>query len=193
MLRFAHMDVTVTYTQRSGHAYEIVGKELKPGDYETIISISGDGLIHEIVNGLCRRKDWLSAFKDKITIGVIPGGTANGLVKSVLSHTDENYGIQEATFLVIKGRRVYMGVTEIDAEYEKEKVYSFLSCSWTIIADCDINSEVIRCIGNPRFVLYGIMRCIFLRKYLGTLHMNGFPVLNKNDNIDATKRNFQRY
>jgi DNA-binding MltR family transcriptional regulator len=37
-----------------------------------------------------------------------------------------------------------MDLTEIEGEYEKEKIYSFLSTAWAVIADCDINSEVIR-------------------------------------------------
>ena len=78
------MDITVTYTERAGHALEICSNELRPGDFDCIISVSGDGLIHEIVQGLCHRQDW-KEFKQTITLGFIPGGTGNGLVKSILS------------------------------------------------------------------------------------------------------------
>lgn len=45
--------------------------------------MSGDGLIHEVVNGLYRRNDWLQIMAT-LTLGFIPGGSANGLAKAVL-------------------------------------------------------------------------------------------------------------
>lgn len=146
-----------------------------------MVTVSGDGLIHEVVNGLCNRADWESDFMETITIGCIPGGTANGLVKSILYASDEEYGIEEATFLVAKGRRSKMDLTEITGEWEKKKIFSFLSTAWAVIADCDINSEVIRCIGEARFTVWGVWRCLFTRTYNGTLDYNGFQLKNKNE------------
>ena len=57
ILEKAHADLTVIMTERAGHAYDIVNKELKIGDYDGIVTVSGDGLIHEVVNGLYRRSD----------------------------------------------------------------------------------------------------------------------------------------
>ena len=54
--------------------------------------MSGDGLLHEIVNGLMQREDW-EQFKDTISLGGVPGGTGNGLIKSLLSNIDEEYGV----------------------------------------------------------------------------------------------------
>ena len=39
------------------HAFDVVKDELSIGQYEAIISISGDGIIHEIVNGIMARPD----------------------------------------------------------------------------------------------------------------------------------------
>jgi sphingosine kinase len=75
---------------------------LQPTDYDSIVTVSGDGLIFEVVNGFLHRSDWLD-FKTRITIGCIPGGTGNGLVKSLLSHVNEEYGVLEAAFRVAKG------------------------------------------------------------------------------------------
>ena len=52
-----------------------------------------------------------------LNIGFIPGGTANGLVKSVLSHSGELYGVETAAFVVGKGRTMRMDLTEIECEY----------------------------------------------------------------------------
>jgi len=39
------------------HAFDIVKDELAIGQYDAIIAISGDGIIHEIVNGIMTRPD----------------------------------------------------------------------------------------------------------------------------------------
>lgn len=50
----------VVMTERAGHAYDIVHSELTPGEYDGIVTVSGDGLIHEVVNGLYRREDQIT-------------------------------------------------------------------------------------------------------------------------------------
>lgn len=117
LLDKAHVDMTVIMTERAQHAYEIVNSQLKPGDYDGIVTVSGDGLIHEVVNGIYRRHDWVHLMST-ITLGFIPGGSANGLVKSVLDHTDEQYNVETAAFVVAKGRILRMDLTEIEAEYQ---------------------------------------------------------------------------
>lgn len=51
----AHVELTVIRTERAGHAYDFVSQELRPNQYDGIITVSGDGLIHEVVNGIYRR------------------------------------------------------------------------------------------------------------------------------------------
>jgi sphingosine kinase len=55
----AHVELTVIMTERVNHAYEMMNEDLKIGEYDGVICVSGDGLIHEVVNGLYRRKDWM--------------------------------------------------------------------------------------------------------------------------------------
>jgi sphingosine kinase len=62
-----------------------------------------------------------------------------------------------------------MDLTEISLEYQKEKVYSFLSLFWGVLADCDINSEVLRFLGSARFTVWGVFRVIFMKRYTGTI------------------------
>lgn len=57
ILEKCYIDIKVVITERAGHAYDIVHREIQPGDYDGIATVSGDGLIHEVVNGLYRRKD----------------------------------------------------------------------------------------------------------------------------------------
>ena len=56
----------------------------------------------------------------------------------------------------------------------------FLSLTWAIISDIDINSEVIRCIGSARFTLWAIYRAAFERTYEGNLKLFGMEIDGKN-------------
>ena len=54
-------------TTHRGHAIEI-GKSENLDDFDAAISISGDGLFHEMINGLLTREDGKS-----VHVGLIPG------------------------------------------------------------------------------------------------------------------------
>jgi len=171
--------VTIRETERANHAYDIVNQELKPEDFDAIVTVSGDGLIHEVVNGAMQRRD-RQVFLDSVVIGFIPGGTGNGLVKSVLAESDEEYGVLEAAYLVVRGRSKRMDLTELTLEYEPDRrIYSFLLVAWAIIADCDINSEVLRCLGSPRFTIWGVWRCLSIIRYPGTFTFEGDSITNR--------------
>lgn len=50
--------------------------------------------------------------------------------------------------------------------------------SWAIISDVDINSEVIRWAGAPRFTVWGVYRVFSLRHYQGELELTGMECHN---------------
>jgi hypothetical protein len=62
------------------------------------------------------RPDWKD-FKQFITVGGIPGGTGNALLKSLLDNQGENNGILESAWLIIRGKRDHMDLTECKLEY----------------------------------------------------------------------------
>ena len=80
MLLHTHLDVEMMPTQRAGHATEI-GQTLELGKYDAVVTASGDGLLHELMNGLMAHERWQEAIKT--VIGVIPFGSGNGLAASV--------------------------------------------------------------------------------------------------------------
>lgn len=51
--------------------------------YRRIIVLGGDGIYFEIINGLMEREDWERA-TNEVCVGLIPCGSGNGLVKSIL-------------------------------------------------------------------------------------------------------------
>lgn len=103
--------------------------------------------------------------------GIIPGGSGNGLAHSInsifLGGSKSSNQIFDCTFHVIKGQPTQMDIIRIDT---KQKVfYSFLSFGWGLMADVDIQSERLRCIGEPRFALWSIYRSFALKTYGGRL------------------------
>merc|ERR1712172_94261 len=59
-------------TNRANHGRELVATS-KLDRWRAIVTISGDGLFHEVLNGIFERDDWLEACK--LPLGVIPGGS----------------------------------------------------------------------------------------------------------------------
>lgn len=153
-------------------------QDLDVSKYDGLVSVSGDGLFHEIVNGLMSRGDW-DAIKSKVTLGILPGGTSNGLVKSLLHQQHEVYSSLNAAWLIVKNRKSFIDITRLALEFESKPLFSFLSVSWAVIADCDINSEVIRRLGSARFTLWGIWRVLSLIRYEGAFTCNGYEIKDK--------------
>ena len=82
--------------------------------------------------------------------------------------------------MVAKGKRSAIDLTELKMEfYPEKKIYMFLSLTWAIISDVDINSEYLRCMGDSRFTMYGIFRLMNLRNYKAKLSFLGKRITSK--------------
>lgn len=87
----SRINYTVVQTTSANFAYNFV-KTMDADEFDGIVSVSGDGLLHEIINGIMSRPDF-DTIRDKITVGGIPGGTGNGLIKTLLTENNEDYGV----------------------------------------------------------------------------------------------------
>ncbi|KAJ1673111.1 hypothetical protein EV182_005866, partial [Spiromyces aspiralis] len=87
--------------------------------------------------------------------------TGNGLAKSIECSWPE-----EATIAVIKGVSKPLDVMSVKYGNSYTE-FCFLSITWGIIADIDIESERFRWAGAARFDLYGLLRLLRLRRYRG--------------------------
>ncbi|KAJ2158115.1 Sphingosine kinase 1 [Coemansia sp. RSA 552] len=154
-------EYTLKVTSSSGHASEFARNEDLSG-YTAIVAVSGDGLLHEILNGLLLRPDW-SKYRN-IPLGIIPTGTGNGLAKSL-----DCIWPEQAAVAIVKAQKRpidIMCATLASGHVE----YCFLSMTWGLIADIDIESERMRWAGPARLDLYGTIRLMNLRYYGGRLH-----------------------
>jgi sphingosine kinase len=153
ILRAAHYVVELQETQYAGHASDIAG-QLDLTQFDAIWCISGDGLPHEVINGLGRRKDAMAALQ--LPIGVVPAGSGNGTAKSV--HNTNNP--ITCAINLIKGV-----VTPIDLVHITQgtrSLLSYFSTSYGLIAEGDVGTDHLRWMGEIRFEV-GVLRRILTR------------------------------
>lgn len=75
------LDVTCMATKHAGHAEEIAREYAKQATPSLLISSSGDGGYHELINGA------LSTEESKVITGLLPGGNANDHYNAL--HTED--------------------------------------------------------------------------------------------------------
>ncbi|KAG9318888.1 ATP-NAD kinase-like domain-containing protein [Chiua virens] len=143
--------------------------------FDALVVVSGDGLIHEVMNGLAKHATPKKAFS--IPIAPIPAGSGNGLSLNILGLHD---GLDPcaAALNVLKGMSSSFWTLDIMSEcfsgqpmkvdlfsftQGNQKRVSFMSQAVGLSADVDIESEHLRWMGDLRFVL-GFLCGVVTRK-----------------------------
>ena len=103
------------YTARKKHATEIA-YNLTLSGAETIVSVGGDGTIHEIVNGIIlARRELEKQGKPFVTrLALIPAGTGNDFMRSA----NLPLSLEDATKRILSGTAKPVDAIEIDGTYE---------------------------------------------------------------------------
>ena len=159
----AGIEYELFVTERAGHARERLKNE--PLDnWDALLLVSGDGLLNEALNGLLSREDASVAIQKPL--GIIPCGTGNAIEGAILHHSREFYSPLNATFVFVKG--LYGSLQELDIGLccqGEMKTFFCLAVNWGFSGDVDIESEVIRRIGDFRFILGTLWRVLNRRIY----------------------------
>jgi diacylglycerol kinase family enzyme len=71
------MDLTVGFTRRRGHGYNLAAEAAKDG-VEVVIALGGDGTVNEVVNGLMQ-----VPHESRPALAVVPGGSTNVFVRAL--------------------------------------------------------------------------------------------------------------
>ena len=157
----SNLEYTVTTTYSAADTKNLVHN--LNSDIDGLVIVGGDGTIHDAIAGLMSRPDWKKAIK--IPLGIIPGGTGNGLCKTLLESSKEAYDPLNAAFLIAKGKQRTLDLATV--KQNGKKYYSFLSLAWGLVSDIDIESEKLKFLGSLRFNLYALMSIGLLRTYKG--------------------------
>jgi len=143
---------------------------------DCLVTVSGDGLLWEVVNGLMQRDDWKSAVK--VPIAIIPAGTGNALAASLGTFRDP----LSAALNVIKGFTHPLDLWKI--KQGDKTSWAFLEVAWGILADVDIESEKFRWMGDARYTFGGVTGIMQLRQYKGRLCY--LPLESSDDSLKST-------
>ncbi|MEL6930627.1 MAG: diacylglycerol kinase family protein, partial [Cyanobacteria bacterium J06600_6] len=158
----ANLSYSVTETKSAVDTQNVVqGFNLSQTD--GLVIVGGDGYLHDAIAGLMSRDDCDRAMK--VPLGIIPGGTGNGLCKSILEAAGESYDPLNAAFIIARGKQQSFDLAQMtqgDLQY-----YSFLSLAWGLISDADLESEKLRFLGSYRFDIYALFLISLLRTYRG--------------------------
>lgn len=167
-----HINLKYIVTEHQGHALEIA-RDMDIENYDAIVSVSGDGVLHEVINGFLQRLDAREAIR-KVSLGIIPGGTSNSFSISMLG---EKLGFDpvHTALQVIKGRSLAIDICSVT--YEDRRYFSFLSHSFGIAAYADLGTEHMRWMGDSRTVV-GLLQEIFANK---TYKMEASALIEEKD------------
>ncbi|XP_059196007.1 sphingosine kinase 2 [Centropristis striata] len=195
MIREANISYNLIQTERQNHARELI-REISLPEWDGIIIVSGDGLLHEVINGLMERPDWEQAIKTPV--GILPCGSGNALAGSINHHAGYDMCLREplllnCCFLLCRGGVRPMDVVSVTTSPSPSnnsrhaaprRLFSFLSVAWGFVSDVDIESERYRGLGSARFTLGTLVRIASLRSYKGRLSY--LPPSISNTSPDAT-------
>lgn len=149
------MPMTVVRTSYSGQAVELA-RDLNIDDYDIAVPCSGDGLPHEVFNGLAQRPDARHALA-KIAVCHVPCGSGNAMSCNL-------YGTHRpgpAALAIVKG--VPTPLDLVSVTHGDRRTISFLSQALGTIAECDLGTEHLRWMGASRFT-YGFLRLVMQKK-----------------------------
>lgn len=181
VLEAAGCTLDVEVTKYVHHGLEIARKLSLEEKWDAIVCISGDGMLHEVLNGLAQREDAVEALQ--IPVAPIPTGSGNALAVNLLGAT-QGFNLALACLNVIKGRPMPLDVCSItrpsdsatsaevkvksSANHKSAAVpsdstavtklpydlhYSFISQAIGLMADVDLGTEDMRSLGETRFVI----------------------------------------
>ncbi len=168
LFSLSDIEIQVFRTQHYRHAFEHT-LDMSFRKYDGIICCSGDGIVHEVINAIYHRED-REEFIHSVPIGVLPGGTSNGLAKVICDASAEICSPESCAYIISKGATKEIDLLECELLSEEKKIYAFLSVAYGIIADIDLESEICRCCGPFRFSLYGAFRWMCLRNSLAAVY-----------------------
>lgn len=151
----ARMHLTIHETTFSGEAVSLV-ENMDIDQFDIVVPCSGDGLPHEVFNGLGRRPDARRALQ-KIAVAHVPCGSGNALACNVFG----THRPSLAALAIVKG--VATPLDLISITQGDRRILSFLSQALGIMAEADLGTEHLRWMGEHRFT-YGVIMRILKKK-----------------------------
>ena len=107
---FEACDADILVTGRPKHASEVVSS-YDLSTIDTILTVGGDGLLHEVLNGLCSRPDSSEALKTPVC--VIPAGSGNAVSAAICYEAGVQMSLVNCALMAVKGTQRRVDVTRV--------------------------------------------------------------------------------
>ncbi|KAI5479863.1 hypothetical protein MNV49_002421 [Pseudohyphozyma bogoriensis] len=127
---------------------------------DAVVALSGDGIIHELINGFAERPDALAALRTPLI--PIPTGSGNALSVNLLGR-ERATDFAWAALAAVKGSPIPLDVCSVTQG--GKTFYCFLSAAFGLMADLDLGTEHLRWMGDTRFIVGYIQGSLARRKY----------------------------
>ncbi|KAJ3118146.1 hypothetical protein HDU96_003675 [Phlyctochytrium bullatum] len=163
MMTIAGLPFELMRTDSKGHAEETC-RTLDVSRYEAIVTVSGDGVFHEVINGLLTRPNWETA--RQLPVSTIGAGSSNAMNRNFDCMFPE-YGVLN----IIKGETRPMDVLSVTHDATSTVHYTHLNVAWAYLADLDLESDRFRWLGREKTTFCAVIRLLFLRRYRAHLHI----------------------
>lgn len=109
ILEAAGCKLDVTITTHRMHGLEIA-RDLRVEEYDAVAVVSGDGLLHEMLNGFATRPDASKALA--LPLAPIPAGSGNAMSINLLG-AQQGFSLALACLNIIKGRAMKLDLLSI--------------------------------------------------------------------------------
>ena len=155
--------ISIKETRYAGHA-RIMANTFDFSGYDGLCAIGGDGTMHEIVNGMLTRAD-----KQKIPIGLIPGGTGNSFMHD-LNCLDPVVAAKR----IVTNQMRKLDIAQVDAA--GEIIYGFNIVGWGLPTDINALAEKMRIFRGQRYNIASIIEVLKNTVRLATITIDGRTV-----------------
>lgn len=191
ILDAANVDYTVIKTEYYKHCVDIVSKMEDLINYDVIACCSGDGIPHEVINGIYSRVKDRVDLLNKIAITQLPCGSGNAFLLSC----HKTIVPSRAALSMLKSSTIkmdLMALTQADENSFSNDAFkttlSFLSQTYGLIADADIGTEWMRYLGPSRFEFGVAYKVLSNAKYSCKLQ-----VKYRHKTLDDVINSFEEY
>lgn len=146
------IEVTLRFTEFSGHASELTKEYGDRDKFDAIVIVGGDGTVHEVVNALMEK-----SLENRPILIILPGGTGCNVLKSLEQNVESILGALDDP---IVARLDIAKISWTDSQTQEEKTRFWFNClSWGLGADGALIAEnpCLRMVGKFRYDLGGLL------------------------------------
>ena len=142
-----NLELKIIATEYAGHGRELANTLTFEG-FDGLCVIGGDGTMHEIINGMLKRKDGA-----QLPIGLIAGGTGNSFM-----HDIDALDPEVAARRILTGRKRKVDIAKVDAN--GEIIYGFNIVGWGLPTDITDTAAKLKWMGSQCYNVASILEVL---------------------------------